>query len=927
MIKEENKLSKRFKSELIHFDQSEKLFLNMILKYFNDRLLFDELKERVKTIIKTTLNSRTYSLSFRKTTEENKNLVVFFMSWLAFKHYDGKLWPYIREELASLYYSDSEQKIDRVIRHLIKDENKYPGERIITNPLVHCAVPIEFIKSFFDFVYDIFEINFDYSIEGVPTLVLIKDALSGLNKILLEDVDTDELNINLDFTRKTYKLIKSTKQAILNYLDDMTEIIAMYLKLINAWYYNSSHNEIFPKVIVDKFDEWILGKQIKDKNREKKEYIANPYFKFCTKSKIIKLHLPTILLKNVEEFKAELLSIKLINGSEEASLIINDDFLVKKRIGYYSVSFSPLLIKKPLNELSLTINYNDQEIYNTSNTLFRNFIIFNNDGKELFNNSNYEGQAFLIHRENLNFQSEYKLNLKNYIISTFDIDPKKPYKIEDKIFYFARVFKEKIYGHSLKHLICFLSNKPIICFEEVDSYIFELPLEKKDLILLINDKEITLDDDNCYIDLCNGNYRYNLLLNKINLKSNYYTINIKNKNSDLLKSKSFLLDRNLKLKIVDTEKELIKNLFLDSDFNLNKIEKSRFDFGKNASAKFHFRIGFNEFNYLVLPGIPRYKHNEDERWEILKELELTSKKLYVTKDITNLKVILTENRYFLLENIEEHEDFFVYSLAPFFNFAFDFKTIKLELIDRNDYKKTIDFYLEQQLEKKAPRINYINDNLVELHFDIKCLKKEFLIIEISDRNKYQMIQKIKDKSIKVHGLKPFHKYRILIKKENNIRLGYVLEDLYEWELEIYDTSLLESKTFFIYKSAYYHAEGFFEEIYIKTTAIKFLRKINKDELSEYSNLNLNNYCYECILYKICPSNKLIPFSNVKKVFVEVGSERHSIYIILYIEDKDGDGLLLDTQKQFIFDANNPRHLSNIENIEYVTFFCDRGRIK
>ena len=81
-------------------------------------------------------------------------------------YYDGAFYESVRKTYKSLYRRYSEQKVEGLIRTLLnnyrtKDDATGAKTRIINVVLAGSIVPSYYLGSFFEFIYDIYKLNFD----------------------------------------------------------------------------------------------------------------------------------------------------------------------------------------------------------------------------------------------------------------------------------------------------------------------------------------------------------------------------------------------------------------------------------------------------------------------------------------------------------------------------------------------------------------------------------------------------------------------------------------------------------------------------------------------------------------------------------------------------------------------------------------------
>ena len=99
---------------------------------------------------------------------KNQEIIVVSLILIAMLEYDGNYYDSVRETYKKLYRSYSEQKIEGKIRSIL---NKYkrqqePGSRsrIINVALENAIVPQAFLPGFFEFIFDIYKLNFEYDL-------------------------------------------------------------------------------------------------------------------------------------------------------------------------------------------------------------------------------------------------------------------------------------------------------------------------------------------------------------------------------------------------------------------------------------------------------------------------------------------------------------------------------------------------------------------------------------------------------------------------------------------------------------------------------------------------------------------------------------------------------------------------------------------
>lgn len=893
-------------------NNKEKLLYELIIEYIDDEKIFSMLIERVTKIV---LNSQRKEIS-----DFEKQVVLFFMSMIAFKYYDGSLWPYVRKTLNKLYQLLSVEKIEHSIRSFIVNNDLFIGNRHITNTLVHAAIPFNFFKSYFVFVYDIFTLNFEKSIEGVPVDDVLYETFCGLKSTLLDDKGEED-KLNLAVTNKTYELIKSTKLAIIHYPLEMAKITNTFIQMIHNWYYNNPIDNKISSYHKKAFNSWVEKQKREKPSVSKKEYIRNPRFNFNRNHNTIYLEFPSISIKEMNDIDVNKIDIVLKTNLEEKTLIHQRDFIVMNRIGYKSIIINPQKIINPLGDIKIIAKYNNEIVYPSFNKLKRDYIIFNENGKEIYKNNKYDGLVYLVHNQNFKTEGSEEINFEHYKITIFQANSVKMYHLGEESIYFSRMVKEDLYGELVNEVICLADNKEVKVYKKADYYIFTSIFQAEDIFIYINEIKYKLVDLLDSFDEFENRYRYNVNLAKLNLNFGIYNIVIINKLNERLKIETFIIDNDFEI-IMNDIGNLKYDININSSFNLEQYKKENFDFGIFEQAEFNFTLGGISFKYLVL-SFPRFKYNINDKWQKLSNLEFVSNKLYTTKEIENIVVCLSDETKFKLELIESKNNYNVYDLTRFTSYKVDFDYIDFEIHFKEKEPIYLTFYLNQAVVG-LPKIEFLSNEQLKIDFDIKCFQKENLVLEIIDstNNKKEVV--LNEKHVILNDYKPYEDYHFIIRKKVRNIFFEKEKTLYNLTYKIFDTKKLKGKLFKITKVGYWNKAGQEKEIEIQPTGIKFIKKVNQEDFNfNASNFNLLNDYYLCKLYKISHYGSIIPFKRKEKLYCEIASDRDSPYLTVYIVDECGDGLTLDLKREILEEEDKGIN----DAIDYLYINTNNGEIK
>lgn len=181
-------------------------------KYINDDVFLEEFIEYTKPAFRIAK----YDSNLDSETERK---IFMTFTFIALKHYDGKLWNYVYKYYVgpNLSERDIYSKVRLnvfsgwVIGYHCDTSNR---EQIYQIPVIESIIPFYYAPKYIDFVFDIYEKCFQYSLENVDEeLDLFFEATRELLKN--DDDSKDDFKSNdTDGSSKTYKLIQGIKKII-----------------------------------------------------------------------------------------------------------------------------------------------------------------------------------------------------------------------------------------------------------------------------------------------------------------------------------------------------------------------------------------------------------------------------------------------------------------------------------------------------------------------------------------------------------------------------------------------------------------------------------------------------------------------------------------------------------------------------------------
>lgn len=200
------------------------------------------------------------------------------------------------------------------------------------NLVLHNAiVPSHYLPAFFDFIFDIYKVNFDYEL---PQDIYgeFRFVYDGLRNAMLSD--SDDLQLSIKNTKKVYKLIRTTKQLIAgNDLDSVINLSIIIVKLIDRYYWGEQVTVFNPYLKVG-FDSWVKNISIHSdrKKRSKKTELTSRWEpKLRLENNKIKLVPPVHKVKS--HYDPYKISISLYNENKLIYLCEQPD--IKEIIGGY----------------------------------------------------------------------------------------------------------------------------------------------------------------------------------------------------------------------------------------------------------------------------------------------------------------------------------------------------------------------------------------------------------------------------------------------------------------------------------------------------------------------------------------------------------------------------------------------------------------
>lgn len=331
---------------------------------------------------------------------KNQEIIVVSLVLIAMLEYDGNYYDSVRATYSDLYSRYSEQKVEGKIRSIL---NKYKKQtdsgsrtRIINVALENAIVPQTFLSAFFEFIFDIYKLNFEYDLPEEP-YEDFRFVFEGLRNNMLSDGD----DISINVTQKTYKLIAATKKLISREdgLDPILKLSIVIVKLIDRRFWDKEV-KIFNPYLKVGYEGW--EKTLKESARggyERKksdlELRSRWEPKFLMHNDSVYLNPPAHRIKSQYDYRD--IAVVVLNDGEE--IYRNNNCNIREIIGGYQVNTEKIQLSKPLGKLTYRLVSGSKIIYDSKDKLYRNCIVFNNEGQEVSNNTDFEGTIYIVYKK------------------------------------------------------------------------------------------------------------------------------------------------------------------------------------------------------------------------------------------------------------------------------------------------------------------------------------------------------------------------------------------------------------------------------------------------------------------------------------------------------------------------------------------------
>lgn len=549
----------------------------------------------------------------------DQEIIFISLVLIAMLHYNGSYYDSVRIIYKKLYEYHTEQKVEGMIRTIL---NKYrPVEevranrtRIINVALKNTIVPSYFLSSFFVFIFDIYKLNFEYDLSDDLTEDF-RFVYEGLRNSMLSDGDDVKVNV----TRKTYKLIQSTKQLIVDEksIDAVIKLSIIVVKLIDKKIWNKDIR-IFNPYLKKGYEGWLETLK-KERNtgarRVRSEFRSRWEPKFLLSNNCISLIPPIHRVKAQYDYR----DLRIVVKNNNRIVYSNNRPDIREIIGGYQVMVNSIRLENPIGNITYQLLAQDEVVYESKDKLFRTCFVFDTEGSEIRNNTDYTGTAvFCMPKDDKTFKAFYKS--ENYLLAARTVHAGDTFIINDTVFNFSTLIRPGILGDARDHHFIRENStgKMFKVFRQIKYLVFEADHRYSTYEIIIDSKRKHIDDFRYTKSEREGVCKYTI---EPNIKEDgMHSVEINcyyhGKKISILPKLLFGLDSVLSTEILKLDEEnyhiyVKTGIFediIDEDILISDIAEDQISFSWNGE----------KYNYLLPMSLDAYRL-DGKQWKPLNE--------------------------------------------------------------------------------------------------------------------------------------------------------------------------------------------------------------------------------------------------------------------------------------------------------------------
>ena len=843
--------------------------------------------------------------SYSEISGTDDEIIFLSLVLIALMEYDGSFYDKVADIYSELFEYHSEQKIIGTIRSLIRKYEipTYHEERvrIINTVLLQSIVPQPFLSYFFEFIFDIYQKNFDYSLCNCDLMSEFDFIYSGLRKKL----NLEDDNLTLNVTKKTYRLIKTTKLLIQreNNFESIKRLSVLVIELIDKFFWNKDGSSIRNPYFRNGFNTWIKEfhkEKNSNRNRTNEGNRWEPRFVF--NNGVVELIPPIHKVKDSVCYN----DIRVVVENNGEVLYENTRPEIEAIFGGYTVSVNKIKIENPIGQLTYIVYEKDNIIYSTKKKLYRNVIFFNLNGGEVKSNTNFDGQLQIVHRIKSEQVKDYFIKGK-HLIGSAVVDRTKVLEVDGYMYRFSSVTNLGICGSKIPNHYIVEVNSKYEMYKQLDCLVFQSDFPLQCLGIKLNHKEYRLNELNVKQDNENNRYEYIVPLN--HLTNGVYTISV----YDLISSKNIngltfriALDSNFEKKLSKVDDY---NYILEIKSSLTENISKFFDIQSidNLGLIFNYNHMYYSFEFPL--DLRLYKLNEST-WKpfnepIWKGDIHSDTVLHLYGLHTNQIRIIGDSRI-LLDSIDIKDDYTISLRIGFIKkYESDYNTVHIcwheggEMIGiccvNHNYvlRNECEFDFDRKNNQLIFSIAYYGRNSVGV--EVYEGNQQVLVINNVESSKDILLKNINSNIS--YTFKVYEKTRVGFKITNNL--------IWETKKEFYGMDYFLNRSFRITKAYYFDwniDDKNYQSIRLQNDYVKLNKQVDID-----TYMGTVYYNQKGVLRPIKG------FENVTVTINDVAARTFRASITI-----DGDGLLLDEENKCILHNLNDRYATDI--VEYQIYY-------
>lgn len=863
-----------------------------LIDILDNEFTIDEIHKRAEVQLINTLSSYSGYCA-------NKEIVVISLVLIAMLKYDGNYYKNVRDTYKNVYKRFTEQKVEGCIRSILgryKKQNESGSRtRIINVVLENTIVPQTYLTAFFEFVFDIYKMNFEYDLPGEP-YEDFEFVFEGLRNNMLSTGD----NLSINVTQKTYKLIAATKQLITrdDGLDAIIKLSIIIVKLIDKRFWNKEVT-IFNPYLKAGYEGW--EKQLKETSQKKNEKrINSSAFRSRWEPKFIMLNDSVYLMPPIHRVKAQYgyKDIAIIVENEGVEIYRESDCFIKEIIGGYQISPQKIKLEQPLGKITYRIVAGNEIIYDSKDNLYRKYIVFDHDGQELSNNTDFEGTVYVCHNTKITDIELYDTK-EFYRMGYKHIRHGDAIRIGDDVFNFSSIVRPGIFGQICKN--CYVAKEDsedyIPVYREVDVVVFEAAQSISKFEIIINGKSHKLSDMHFKTSVRDGIVKY--ILNLDIQENGIYDIQINQLTSGKRKHifrNTFVLDADLEYtleKINDTLYRIKINSGIliekiDKEININHFEPQIITF-ENKMGKYSYLLPLDLGFYSIDGGA--WNVSNKELW--IDDISLDSTLSIYDSECDKL-LVYTEDGVLVEDNIVINDKGYYKTISIGFLNSYKNSNKRIMLVFLVDGRKKYTMFCYNQcvIDEDATEILF-TDNPKKVTVTPVFYGKNRVYFEVFDKMGEKIYTSKTLESGQTELLVDFNSFEeyefIFYEKRNTLMLRKHIV-LYHMKKTFYSKSDFVGRAFKI-KTAYF-------DQFIRGNYIEKAYYFNKAFLRIIDIIDDNTFKGE-IYVRTLRGEWLL--DGINPVEVEICSDIIDDTMDVYMTNC-GDGLLLDFDKHGILNS-------------------------